>query len=101
MEEVEVAVTEKTLMLLKYLEHQMYLLEEVEEVAMMVETQEEILVRHVSFVTFYELPPDQQDVDWNNLTPRTSTGLHTSGGGGRDVVVVIVVIVDVDVGSGA
>ncbi|GKC06467.1 hypothetical protein Tco_0998077 [Tanacetum coccineum] len=76
MEEVEVAATEKILMLLKYLEHQMRLLE---EVAMMVVTEEEILARHVSFVAFYELPPGQLDVDLNNLTPRTSAGLHTMG----------------------
>ncbi|GJW48843.1 hypothetical protein Tco_0080489 [Tanacetum coccineum] len=43
MEEVEVAATEKTLMLLKYLEHQMRLLEEVEEVAVKEETQKEFL----------------------------------------------------------
>ncbi|GKG54473.1 hypothetical protein Tco_0560128, partial [Tanacetum coccineum] len=77
MEEVEMVETEKNLMLLKFLEHQMCLLEEVEEVPMMVETHEEILVRHVSFVAFYELPPHQLDVDLNNLTPRTSAGLHT------------------------
>ncbi|GKG54737.1 hypothetical protein Tco_0560392 [Tanacetum coccineum] len=65
-------------MRLKYPEHPIRLLEEVDEVAVMVETQEEILVRQFSFVTFYELPPVQQDVDWNNLTPRTSAGLHTS-----------------------
>ncbi|GKB56496.1 hypothetical protein Tco_0912682 [Tanacetum coccineum] len=43
MNEGEVAATKKTLMLLKYLEHQMRLLEEVEEVAMKVETQKEFL----------------------------------------------------------
>ncbi|GJW62207.1 hypothetical protein Tco_0111542 [Tanacetum coccineum] len=71
-EEEEIAATEKTLMLLKYLEHQMRLLEEVEVVAMKVETQEEFLVRHVSFFSFYKLPPVQLDVDLNNLTPMTS-----------------------------
>ncbi|GJZ97787.1 hypothetical protein Tco_0670240 [Tanacetum coccineum] len=77
----------------------MRLLEEVEEVAMMVETHEEILVRHVSFVAFYELPPDQLDVDLNNLTPRTSASLHTRVGG-IVVVVVIIEVVAIDVGSG-
>ncbi|GKG03817.1 hypothetical protein Tco_0314204, partial [Tanacetum coccineum] len=45
MEEVEVAETKKTLILLKYLEHQIRLLEEVEVVAVKVETQEEFSVR--------------------------------------------------------
>ncbi|GJU33778.1 hypothetical protein Tco_1182132 [Tanacetum coccineum] len=79
MEEVEVAATEKTLMLLKYLEHQIRLLEEVEEVAMKEETQKEFLVRHVSFFSFYELPPNQLDVDLNNITLMTSVEPHTMG----------------------
>ncbi|GJU60622.1 hypothetical protein Tco_1238388 [Tanacetum coccineum] len=102
--------TKKTLMLLKYLEHQTRLLEEVEVevVAMKVETQEEFLVHHVSFISFYELPPDELDVDLNNLTPMTSAEPHTShcerhepGGGGRGVVVIVVIveIIAVDVGS--
>ncbi|GJW93485.1 hypothetical protein Tco_0173157 [Tanacetum coccineum] len=66
--------------------------------AVTVETQEETLVHHVSFVTFYKLPPDQPDVDWNNLTPRTFAGFHTRVGG---IVVVIAVTVAVDVSSGA
>ncbi|GJX04057.1 hypothetical protein Tco_0189973 [Tanacetum coccineum] len=73
---------------------------------------------------FNELPPDQLDVDWNNLTPMTFVGLHTSPfgqilqaelevelalpnllrvGGIVVVVVVVVVIIEVvavDVGSG-
>ncbi|GKE96918.1 hypothetical protein Tco_1581773, partial [Tanacetum coccineum] len=107
MEEEEEA-TEKTLMLLKYLEHQTRLLEEVEVVTIKVETQEEFLVRLVSLVSFYELPPDQLDVDLNNLTPMTSSEPHTShcechepGGGGRGVVVVVMIIeiVAIDVGS--
>ncbi|GJV75782.1 hypothetical protein Tco_1507366 [Tanacetum coccineum] len=43
MEEEEVAVAGKTLMLMKYLEHQTRMLEEVEVVAVKVETQEEFL----------------------------------------------------------
>ncbi|GKG10071.1 hypothetical protein Tco_0338817, partial [Tanacetum coccineum] len=78
MEEEEVAETKKTLMLLKYLEYETYLLEEVEVVTVKVETQEEFLVHHVSFISFYELPPDELDVDLNNLTPMTSAELHTS-----------------------
>ncbi|GJU31709.1 hypothetical protein Tco_1175298 [Tanacetum coccineum] len=38
----------------------------------------EFLVRHVSFFSFYELPPDQLDVDLNNLTPLSSAEPHTS-----------------------
>ncbi|GJU73213.1 hypothetical protein Tco_1264618 [Tanacetum coccineum] len=107
-------------MLLKYLEHQTRLLEEVEVVAMKVETQEEFLVHHVSFISFYELPPDELDVDLNNLTPMTSAEPHTSHcerhEPGRSylqtsfveefpsyqqsvVVVVIVEIIAIDVGS--
>ncbi|GJR62351.1 hypothetical protein Tco_1504513 [Tanacetum coccineum] len=78
MEEEEAEATKKILMLLKYLEHQMRLLEEVEVVAMKVETQEEFLVTHVSFFSSYELPPDQLDVDLNNLALMTSVKPHTS-----------------------
>ncbi|GKE63787.1 hypothetical protein Tco_1514154, partial [Tanacetum coccineum] len=78
MDEGEVAEIENTLMLLKYLEHQMRLLEEVEEVAMKVETQKEFLICHVSVFSFYEPPPDQLDVDLNNLTLMTSAEPHTS-----------------------
>ncbi|GJX75068.1 hypothetical protein Tco_0313663 [Tanacetum coccineum] len=78
MDKEEVAAIEKTLMLLKYLEHQICLLEEVEEVAMKVETQKEFLVHHVSFFSFYELAPDQLDVDLNNLTPMTFAEPYTS-----------------------
>nr|GEV83973.1 reverse transcriptase domain-containing protein [Tanacetum cinerariifolium] len=46
------------LMLLKYLKHQMRLLEEVKVVAMAVETHKEFLVSHVSFFSFGELLPD-------------------------------------------
>ncbi|GJY88061.1 hypothetical protein Tco_0502689 [Tanacetum coccineum] len=103
MDEGEVVATEKTLMLLKYLEHQMRLLEEVEEVAMKVETQKEFLVRHVSVFSFYELPPDQLDVDLNNLTLMNFAEPHTSHcGGGRRVVIVVVIveIVAIDVRRG-
>ncbi|GJX75427.1 hypothetical protein Tco_0314022 [Tanacetum coccineum] len=55
MEEVEVAATKKTLMLLKYLEHKMRLLEEVEVVAMKVETQEEFLSLIQVIVNFMSL----------------------------------------------
>nr|GFC23922.1 hypothetical protein [Tanacetum cinerariifolium] len=43
-EEKDVGATEKITMLLKYLEHQMHLLEEVEAVAVVVETHKEFLL---------------------------------------------------------
>nr|GEZ70203.1 hypothetical protein [Tanacetum cinerariifolium] len=54
----EMGVAEKILMLLKYLEHQMRRLEEVEAVAVAVETQKEFLVSHISFFSFGELLPE-------------------------------------------
>ncbi|GJT09330.1 hypothetical protein Tco_0856372 [Tanacetum coccineum] len=78
MEEEEAEATEKILMLLKYLEHQMRLLEEVEEVAMNVETQEEFLVTHVSFFSSCGLCPDLLGVDLSNHAPMTFAACHTN-----------------------
>ncbi|GJS19330.1 hypothetical protein Tco_0447962 [Tanacetum coccineum] len=77
-EEEEAEASEKIIMLPKYLEHLMHLLEEVDVVAIKVETQEEFLATHDSFFSSYELPPDQLDIDLNNLAPMTSAKSHTS-----------------------
>nr|GEZ10261.1 hypothetical protein [Tanacetum cinerariifolium] len=69
----EEEATKKILMLLKYLEHQMRLLKEVEVVAMAVATQKEFLVSYVSFFSSGELHLD---------------------------LIVVAKVVDIDVGSG-
>ncbi|GKD06219.1 hypothetical protein Tco_1181193 [Tanacetum coccineum] len=64
----------------------MHLLEEVEVVAVKVETQKEFLERHASFFSSCELPPDLIGVDLSNHIPKTflvlqiySCDLHEPG----------------------
>ncbi|GJY02731.1 hypothetical protein Tco_0360883, partial [Tanacetum coccineum] len=71
MEEEEAEETKKILMLLKYLVHQMRLLEEVEEVAINVETQEEFLVTRVSFFFFLRASSGFVGVDMSNHRSNT------------------------------
>ncbi|GJX50506.1 hypothetical protein Tco_0277351 [Tanacetum coccineum] len=77
-DEEEVAATEWIRMLSKYPEHQMRLLEEVEVVAMMVESQEEFLVRHVSFFSSCKLHLRLIEVDLSDHALRTSPEHQTN-----------------------
>nr|GEX03424.1 hypothetical protein [Tanacetum cinerariifolium] len=68
-------------MLLKYLEHQMHLLEEVEVVDVVVETHKEFLLCHVSFFSYGELLPDMIGVGMSNHAPMTSPAHHITSAG--------------------
>nr|GFB79310.1 hypothetical protein [Tanacetum cinerariifolium] len=76
--EEEVVETKKILMLLMYLEHQTRLLEVVGEVAVVVGTQKEFLVSHVSLFSSCELHQDLLEVDLNNHAPMTSVVPQTN-----------------------
>nr|GEX59005.1 hypothetical protein [Tanacetum cinerariifolium] len=102
MKEEEVVVAEKNLMLLKYLEQRMRLLEVVVLVDVKVETQKEFLGSYAYVFSSCELHLGQLRVDLNNNTPMTFATPHTNschshepGGGGGRVVVVIGLVVAV------